>query len=170
MNPEKLIKPDSILSRAEAGSKKHALQMLGKLLAAATKTLPSDDVFLALNERERLGCTALAKGLAIPHARMAHVDEPVAAFIQLVEPIEFDAADDTPVDLIFGLLLPADYENRDAFKDLVQLLAQASNQARLRAADSADELHTALGQLEMPLTDDGPLAETPTDDSAEATG
>lgn len=160
MNPEKLIKPDSILSRVEAGSKKHALQMLGKLLAGATTTLSSDDVFLALNERERLGCTALSKGLAIPHARMEHVDEPVAAFIQLLEPIDFDAADDTPVDLVFGLLLPAEYENRDAFKELVQLLSLAANQARLRSADSADELHAALGQLEKALPDDSaPMAD-----------
>ena len=59
-----------------------------------------------LQERERLGSTGFGRGVAIPHARLAELDAPVAAFLRLEQPVGFEAADDMPVDLVFGLLSP----------------------------------------------------------------
>lgn len=57
-------------------------------------------------EREQLGSTGFGRRIAIPHARMAGLTRPVAAFMRLESPVEFDSADGMPVDLVFGLLSP----------------------------------------------------------------
>ena len=59
-----------------------------------------------LGEREKLGSTGFGRGVAIPHARVADVTTPVAVFLRLDTPVAFEAADDLPVDLVFGLLSP----------------------------------------------------------------
>ena len=63
-------------------------------------------VQMRIEERERLGSTGYGRGVAIPHARLAGLDMPVAVFLRLKSPVVFDAADDMPVDLVFGLLSP----------------------------------------------------------------
>jgi PTS system nitrogen regulatory IIA component len=63
-------------------------------------------VLARVTERERLGSTGFGRRIAIPHARMAGLTRPVAAFMRLESPVEFDSADGMPVDLVFGLLSP----------------------------------------------------------------
>ncbi|WP_374407256.1 PTS sugar transporter subunit IIA [Pelagerythrobacter sp.] len=64
------------------------------------------DVREALDEREKLGSTGFGRGVAIPHARLADTKRPVAALLKLASPVEFDAADGMPVELVFGLISP----------------------------------------------------------------
>ncbi len=63
-------------------------------------------VFAGIEQREQLGSTGFGRGVAIPHARLSDLDAPVAVFLRLRSPVIFDAADDMPVDLVFGLLSP----------------------------------------------------------------
>lgn len=63
-------------------------------------------VLAGIEERERLGSTGFGRGVAIPHARIAGLARPVAAFLRLEAPVLFDSADAMPVDLVFGLLSP----------------------------------------------------------------
>lgn len=63
-------------------------------------------VLARIVEREQLGSTGFGRRIAIPHARMAGLTRPVAAFMRLASPVEFDSADGMPVDLVFGLLSP----------------------------------------------------------------
>ncbi|RDC61159.1 Protein-N(pi)-phosphohistidine--sugar phosphotransferase [Alteripontixanthobacter maritimus] len=62
------------------------------------------DVLDGLNEREMLGSTGFGRGVALPHARLAGVEAPVAALLRLSSPVEFEAADALPVNLVVGLL------------------------------------------------------------------
>lgn len=73
---------------------------------AAVYGLDAAAVLARLNAREELGSTGFGRGVAIPHARMAGVDHPMAVFLRLEQPVAFDAADDMPVNLVFGLLSP----------------------------------------------------------------
>ena len=59
-----------------------------------------------IEERERLGSTGFGRGVAIPHARLPDLARPMAVFLRLTAPVAFEAADDMPVDLVFGLLSP----------------------------------------------------------------
>mgnify|MGYP001766229161 CR=1 FL=1 len=68
--------------------------------------LDRDSVLDRILDRERLGSTGFGRGVAIPHARVDGVSRPVAVFLRLEEPVDFDAADGIPVDLVFGLLSP----------------------------------------------------------------
>jgi PTS system nitrogen regulatory IIA component len=114
--------------------------------AARLLAVPDDEetvtaqVFERLLERERLGSTGLAGGVALPHARMPGLENSRGAFIRLAEPVEFDALDGEAVDLVFALLVP-----EEANEEHLQLLAQLASRfndaelrERLRSA-SADE-------------------------------
>src|SRR3546814_2555852 len=68
--------------------------------------LDAGDILGSLSAREKLGSTGLGHGVAIPHGRMAGVDDSIGAFIRLRHPLDYDAHDGHPVDLIFGLLVP----------------------------------------------------------------
>jgi PTS system nitrogen regulatory IIA component len=88
-----------------------------------------------IEDREKLGSTGFGRGVAIPHARLAGLDSPVAVFLRLKSPVVFDAADDMPVDLVFGLLSP---EQAGA----VHLHALAAISRLMRD----DRMHAALSQ------------------------
>ena len=92
-------------------------------------------VLARIEERERLGSTGFGRGVAIPHARLAGLETPVAVFLRLKSPVVFDAADDMPVDLVFGLLSP---EHAGA----VHLHALAAISRLMRD----DRMHAALSQ------------------------
>ena len=64
---EEIIKPDSVLCNAHARSKKHCLEILSELLVRSHPGIASEDIFEGLIERERLGCTSLKQGVALPH-------------------------------------------------------------------------------------------------------
>lgn len=100
-----LIKPESVCV-TQADGKEDILCRLSELIANAF-ALDSGLVLEYLEERERLGSTGFGRGVAIPHARMPHLNRPVAALLKLERPVEFAAADGLPVDLVFGLLSPA---------------------------------------------------------------
>ncbi len=83
-------------------------QVLHSLADRAAQIIGADaaEVFAAVNERELLGSTGLGNGIAIPHGRFAGLSAVTAVFARLVEPVDFEAVDDQPVDLIMLLLAP----------------------------------------------------------------
>ena len=148
-----IVDKQSVLCNAAARSKKHALDLLSQLLAEAASTLSAAEIFEALVGRERLGCTALGDAVAIPHGRIAGIDRNVGAFMKLQEPIDFDAPDGEPVDLIFGLLVPQDCEDAE-LAELRQLAARLSDprfQQQLRRARNSDVLYGLLTSMDQDL-------------------
>ena len=143
---EELIKPDGVLCNATARSKKHCLEILSELLVRSTPDIANESIFESLIERERLGCTGLDKGAAFPHCRVEGLEVSKAALIKLAEPIDFDAADGEPVDLIFGLMVPTDMsdEDRANVKMVTSILADEGLRSRLRGMSSSSELYDAL--------------------------
>jgi PTS system nitrogen regulatory IIA component len=143
---EQIIKPDGVLCNATARSKKHCLEILSELLVRSIVDIASETIFEKLIERERLGCTGLDKGAAFPHCRVSGIDASSAALIKLSEPVDFDAADGEPVDLVFGMILPEEMnESHHADIQLVtRVLADEGLRARLRGINSSSELYKAL--------------------------
>ncbi|MCZ6852531.1 MAG: PTS sugar transporter subunit IIA, partial [Gammaproteobacteria bacterium] len=95
--------------------------------------------------RERLGSTGLGGGVAIPHCRIA-CDEINAAFLKLEEPIDYDAPDGQPVDLLFVLVVPPDetHAHLEVLANLARIFGEPDNRATLRRASSSTELYEAL--------------------------
>jgi len=87
-------------------SKKRLIETISDHLAASTQALTANKIFQSLVERERLGTTGLGRGVAIPHARVPGITRTIGTLMTLAEPINYEAADNEPVDIIFGLLVP----------------------------------------------------------------
>ena len=143
---EEIIKPDGVLCNATARSKKHCLEILSELLVRSNPAISSDTIFRCLNDRERLGCTGLDQGAAFPHCRIAGIEAGVAALIKLSDPVDFDAPDGEPVDLVFGMMVPEelDDEHRDAIRMVTRVLADEGLRSRLRGMSSSSDLYDAL--------------------------
>lgn len=100
-----LMKPESVCI-AQADTKGDILEKLSEVFASAW-SLDAALVLEYLQERESLGSTGFGRGVAIPHARLPDLQRPIAALIKLERPVDFASADGLPVDLVFGLLSPA---------------------------------------------------------------
>jgi PTS system nitrogen regulatory IIA component len=93
-----------------------------------------------------LGSTGLGFGVALPHGRLAHLEPAIGALLQLQEPVEFDALDEQPVDLLFGLLVPeeATEEHLQLLSLLAEQLGSSTVRERLRATDSPNTAYAIL--------------------------
>ena len=138
MLPASILDPRSISVADPASSKKRVLERAARLLAGGDEGPDADQIFERLLERERLGSTGLAGGVALPHARMPGFSDTRGAFLRLAEPVEFDALDGQPVDLVFALLVPeeATEEHLQLLASLASMFNEAELCQRLRAADS----------------------------------
>src|SRR5215472_19226206 len=105
-----LIGPDGVIVGLRPGDKTQLLQELANRAAVAT-SLEASAIFGALQARENLGSTGLGKGFALPHARLEALSETFALFVRLARPIDFEAIDERPVDLVILLLSPANGGN-----------------------------------------------------------
>lgn len=146
MSFEKIIQPDGVLCNATARSKKHCLEILSELLVRSNPEIASEIIFERLIGRERLGCTSLDKGAAFPHCRIEGIAESNAALMKLSEPVDFDSADGEPVDLVFGMMVPAELEEHhfEDIKLVTRVLADEGLRARLRGMNSSNDLYEAL--------------------------
>ncbi len=140
-----LITPSTVIPALKVTSKKQALQELARI-AAETTGLEERSIFEVLIERERLGTTGVGNGIAIPHGKLAGLDRLHGLFARLEQPVDFDAIDEQPVDLIFLLLAP-----ETAGADHLKALARVSRRLRdgdtcekLRGSDSSDALYALL--------------------------
>ena len=140
-----LLSLSGVLDDVRAGSKKQALQELSAVAAAQTEQ-EERTVLDMLLARERLGSTGVGAGVAIPHAKLDSLTRIAAVFARLREPIEFDAVDGKPVDLIFLLLAPesAGSDHLKALALVSRLLRDHRVCARLRGADNAEALYAVL--------------------------
>jgi PTS system nitrogen regulatory IIA component len=86
-------------------SKKRGLEEIARLLATGTE-LSEAEIFQSLTGREKLGSTGLGRGVAIPHGRLAGIEEAVGAFIRLRHAVDYEAHDGQNIDLAFGLVVP----------------------------------------------------------------
>ena len=133
-----------VLVSVDATSKKRAFEEAGLLfenLHALSRALVTDSLFA----RERLGSTGLGHGVAIPHGRIKGLKSPMAAVVQLAEPIGFDAPDEQPVKLLIFLLVPetATQKHLEILSEIAELLSDAPLREKMK--NSADAL--ALHQL-----------------------
>lgn len=134
MNIIELLSPERIQCKAPVTSKKRAMEMLSALLAQAEPGWTQGEIFDGLLSRERLGSTGMGQGVAIPHSRLACADKAVGALLTLEEGIDFDAADQGPVDLIFALVVPEDSsdEHLQILSQLAQMFTDRHVVAELR--------------------------------------
>jgi PTS system nitrogen regulatory IIA component len=140
-----LLNTDAIVSSLKVSSKKQALQELSQVAARVTG-LAARDIFETLLQRERLGSTGLGQGIAIPHGKMKDLNRLYGIFARLDAPIDFDAMDNQPVDIIFLLLAPesAGADHLKALARVSRLLRDSSIVAKLRGSYDRSALYAIL--------------------------
>lgn len=143
MQLDTLLTVERTLCRAPANTKNRVLESCAHFLSENVAAVTADTLLQSLLARERLGSTGLGNGIAIPHCRLKNIEVVVGALITLAEPIDFDAVDGKPVDIIFILLAPerALQEHLHALAALAELLNHADFRQRIRAATNAEQLY-----------------------------
>ncbi|MEN8204837.1 MAG: PTS IIA-like nitrogen regulatory protein PtsN [Pseudomonadota bacterium] len=138
MNITDLLNPERVVCRDDVGSKKRLLEQVSELLASSSPDLSQNEIFDALLNREKLGSTGLGKGVAIPHGRMTTLEYPVCTFIKLGTPVDFDASDGQPVDLVFTLLVPEESteEHLQVLSTIAEIFSNTGICSALRACES----------------------------------
>lgn len=142
-----ILPASQVLVGVDATSKKRAFEEVGLLfenLHGLSRALITDSLFA----RERLGSTGLGHGVAIPHGRIKGLKAPMAAVLQLAQPIGFDAPDEQPVGLLIFLLVPeaATQKHLEILSEIAELLSDAELRERIKSAASVDELHGTIAQ------------------------
>ena len=135
MSLSQLLKPDAVLAALRVNGKKQALQEMSER-AALVSGLPAREIFDSILQRERLGSTGVGDGVAIPHGKLAKCEHIFGVFARLDRPIDFEALDGLPVDLIFMLIAP-EAAGADHLKALA-MSARLAAQRRDRRAIARD--------------------------------
>ena len=100
-----ILSEESVLVCTDITSKHDVLLRLSEQVARLTGH-PAAEIFEALNDRESLGSTGLGNGIAVPHGKYAALKGVMAVFMKLTRPVDFEAVDDQPVDIVMMLLAP----------------------------------------------------------------
>ena len=147
-----------ISSRLVEGAVVADLHCLGKsallarlaTIAAANYNVDADMVLEGLVERERLGPTGFGGGTAIPHCKVNGIETPVAIFARLAKPVDYQAVDDEPVDLVCALVSPAQdgASHLRALAEISRLFRDEKFRSQLRGAADADAMFALLMHVE----------------------
>ncbi|MGD2119334.1 MAG: PTS IIA-like nitrogen regulatory protein PtsN [Chromatiales bacterium] len=142
MFPSGFLTQDRVSIDVTLQSKKRLLEQLAELFSDIDPEISANDIFEKLLERERLGSTGLGKGVALPHARIENLKQAYAAFIRLQQPVDYDALDNQPVDLVFALLVPgeANEQHLQILASLAGFFNEANNCEQLRQATSSEQV------------------------------
>jgi nitrogen PTS system EIIA component len=140
-----ILPVSQVLVHVDASSKKRAFEEVGLLfenLHGLNRALISDSLFA----RERLGSTGLGHGVAIPHGRIKGLKAPMAAVMQLQQPIGFDAPDEQPVSLLIFLLVPeaATQKHLEILSEIAELLSDSVLREKLNGSADQAALHALI--------------------------
>ncbi len=147
MDLNDLLQPAAVLPALKANSKKQLLQLLAEKAAAITG-IPEREIFDTVLQRERLGSTGVGSGIAIPHGKLASAKRITGVFARLEAPLEFEALDDEPVDLVFLLLAPegAGADHLKALSRIARVLRDSDTVAKIRGTRDAHAINALLAQ------------------------
>lgn len=149
MKLSEIMSGNSVFVGLKANSKRQLLQELaGK--AAEVTGISDRTVFDTVLERESLGTTGFGNGTALPHGRFAELDKIYGFFAKLASPVDYDAVDGKPVDLVFMLLSPesSGADHLTALAQASRILKDESIRSKIRQISSAQEIYALLNNHE----------------------
>lgn len=150
MNIHSLIDHDTILADLEVESKENLLNKMIDTLKSKVNKIHLDDIRQAVFEREKIMSTGVGKNLAIPHGKVASIDEHLASFAILKNPIDFESIDNKPIDMAF-LLIGPEKKNSIHIKLLSRisrLMNNSSFRETLSECKTVEEIYAAFQKEE----------------------
>jgi PTS system nitrogen regulatory IIA component len=140
-----LVATNAIIPALKVTSKK---QVLAELASKAADLSGQNErtILEILQQREKLGSTGVGNGIAIPHGKLPKLGKLFGLFARLERPVDFEALDGQPVDLIFLLLAPeaAGADHLKALARVARLLRDPEVARKLRDSRDADALYAVL--------------------------
>ncbi|MEH6568143.1 MAG: PTS sugar transporter subunit IIA [Halioglobus sp.] len=141
-----ILTPGRVACRVQGGSKKRLFETIAKRISEDQVSLPYNLVLSSLIAREKLGCTGLGQGIAIPHCRVENCTHALGTLFTLEEAIGYDAPDDKPVDILFVLLVPqeAQQQHLDILAGLAGLFNNPAFCEQVRSTRDSASLYAAV--------------------------
>lgn len=138
-----LLTPGRAACHVPGISKKRLFETIARIISEDQVSLPYNLLLTSLISREKLGSTGLGQGIAIPHCRVDNCTHAIGTLVTLEDPIEFDAPDDEPVDVLFVLLVPAEAQQQhlDILAGVAGLFSQKTFCEEIRSARDSQTLH-----------------------------
>jgi nitrogen PTS system EIIA component len=140
-----LVAPNAIIPALRVNNKKQVLQELAAK-AAELSGQSERTILETLLQREKLGSTGVGSGVAIPHGKLPKLGKLFGLFARLERPVDFEALDSQPVDLVFLLLAPeaAGADHLKALARVARLLRDPDVKRKLRDSRDAEALYAVL--------------------------
>lgn len=147
MNISNILTEKNILLGLKSGSKREFLQDLAQKVSEICG-VDALTIFDSLLERENLGSTGFGGGTALPHSRFTGLDKVYVFFAKPSYPVDFDAVDNKPVDLVFLLMSPegSGADHLTALAMLSRILKDESTCDKLRQMSKATEIYALLNE------------------------
>lgn len=138
-----ILSPARTLSQVRIENKKRAFDLISNIAAQELADTTPQSILEALTERERLGTTILGHGIAMPHARVEQIDQPMAILLNLEEPILYDEQDHQRVNIIIALLLPKENDQKclECLASITKAFRRRSFRQRVAHAMNDTELY-----------------------------
>lgn len=148
MKITEILKKGFILEELKAKSKREVLVELAGAFAKGKLEFDSDAMLHVLLEREKLGSTGIGDGIAIPHGKLAGLEEMMVAFGRSREGVDFEAMDGKPVHLFFLLMAPENSvgQHLKALAKISRMIKDEAFRKKLLAAKECDELFQVLAE------------------------
>lgn len=140
-----ILSEDMVLTEVKASSKRHLLEEIASVIAEK-KGIDKNAIFEAVLERENLGSTGYGNGVAFPHARINGLKKVISVFARLDKPIDYDALDGQPVDIVAFMVSPED-SGDDHLKTLAafsRVLKNTDICRDIRKAKGTHDIYIAL--------------------------
>jgi nitrogen PTS system EIIA component len=145
---QQLIRPNRIFLETEGPDVQSALASVGTRIEKDLG-LPASEITSGLIEREKLGSTSVGDGFAIPHCKLAGVDEVFVAVAKFAEAVDFGAADGIPVTFVFVVLSPPEQPARhlQVLSQIARILKRTDLRRELLEAEQAEDLIEVIGRI-----------------------
>ena len=146
MKMHDILSKEAIKTKIKVANKKQLLQEIANV-ASEHIGVPNMSIAKSLQQREILGPTGIGNGVAIPHVKIRGLTKICGFFFSLERPIDFEAADKQPVDLIFTLLAPENNKGTEHLKALAmvsRVFSDKNIRSKLRSSENTDSLFAIL--------------------------
>ncbi len=144
------LKKDLIGLKDTLSSKEEVLKRIAEMLQNGGYVKEKDKAYSELKRREEIQSTGIGGGVAVPHL-LCPLEEPVVGFLTLSSPVEFDALDGKPVDVVFFTAAPTPNLHLRMLARLARLVKSSSLVERIRKAETPDEAYEIFKQEEISL-------------------